>query len=192
VNYVHLLLDLLAVIGGSSMISLLSPWKVQARAVPALLFAVGLVVMALPMMPVAALAMMLPVAWLQRFFGIDLTSHEAADYSPATAKARAGVQAARERIRKPKPIVVTEFATKAYGPDAGPEEKLDDSDDTTADELDEPELSPAEQMQDKLEQAAQGLPDFYRHKLAGQRPGKLGQAGLRSGATRSFVPSLLG
>ena len=63
-----------AVVGGSTMISLLSPWKVQARAVPALLFLVGLIVMVLPTLPVVALALMLPAAWIRGSWASSCTA----------------------------------------------------------------------------------------------------------------------
>ena len=51
-DYWHLLLDLPAIVGGSSMLALLSPWRMQARAIPALLFVVAMIVMVLPTLPV--------------------------------------------------------------------------------------------------------------------------------------------
>ena len=48
--------------------------------------------------------------------GIDLHGHEAADYSPSRRRKAPGgaTQAARERVRRPKPVAVTQFVTHAY------------------------------------------------------------------------------
>jgi hypothetical protein len=135
-DYWHLLLDLPAVVGGATMISLLSPWRMQARAVPVVLFVVGLLVMFLPVPIVAALALMLPVALVQRLMGIELHGHEPMNINPAIEKARSAAQAARERVRKPEPVEpmeVTTFAAQAYpAPGIAAEAGHDDADSDTA------------------------------------------------------------
>jgi hypothetical protein len=192
-EYIRLLLDLLAVIGESSMISLLSPWRMQARAVPVLLFVVGMIVMVLPMLPVAALAMMLPAAWLQRFLGIDLHSHEPLNVAPAVEKARSAAQTAREKVRPSKPAEVQQFVTKAY---PSPEDEAElvraDAAAVEDDDLDdEPDDAPEPTMADKLALAASGLPEQFQQQLTGQRAGRMAQPGLRGQHTvRKFVPSL--
>lgn len=181
-DYLHLLLDLPAVVGASTMISLLSPWKVQARAVPALLFVVGLIVMVLPMLPVVALALMLPAAWIQRLLGIELHGHEPVNVAPAVEKARSAAQAARERMRTPEPVDITAYATHAY-PAPGDAADVDgDTNDTGSTNADA-ETSPAADLQERLKQT------MNDPRLS---------AGLRSSASsgqhapvRSYVPSLI-
>jgi hypothetical protein len=199
VDYWHLLVDLPAIIGASSMLALLSPWRMQPRAVPALLFIVAMIVLVLPTLPVVALALMLPAALLQRYLGIDLHGHEAADYSPAVEKARDATRAARQRARRPKPVAVTQFVTHAFpAPEDAAElahadaDVEDDPADTPATPSTEPEPSPAEQMRERLDQLVSDprLPAGAAARLAGQRGGRDTSVGLRNGTTRSFVPAL--
>lgn len=201
-NYWHLLLDLPAVVGGSSMLALLSPWRMQARAVPALLFVVGMIVLVLPTLPVVALALMLPAALIQRYLGIDLHGHEPVNIAPAVEKAKGAAQAARERVRRPKMAEITQFVNKAYPSpedaaelthaDAAAEDEPGDS--TAATASTEPEPSPAEQMREKLDQLVTDprIPADSRARLGGQRAGRDTSVGLRDGTApvRSFVPAL--
>lgn len=194
-DWTHLLLDLPAIIGASSMISLLSPWRMQPRAVPALLFIIGLIVMLLPMLPVVALALMLPAALIQKYLGIDLHGHEPLNAAPAVETAKSAAQSARERVRKPKRAEVTEFVTKAY-PAPGDAAELDDdaADDPGDPTASTPDTGPsaAEQLQAKLAAvtADPRLPAGAAARLAG-RPG-LQRDGLHSqhAPVRSFVPAI--
>jgi hypothetical protein len=190
VEYFRLVLDLLAVIGGSSMVSLLSPWRMTARFVPALLFIVGMIVIVLPTLAVAALALMLPAAWIQKLLGIELVGHEPLNVGPAVEKARNAAQAAREKVLPSKPVEVTQFVDRPY---PSPEDAAAVADDLN--DEDQKPASPADpSLQDKLELAAKGLPAEFRQRLAGQRAGREGSAGLRNqtvSTVRSFVPSLL-
>jgi hypothetical protein len=188
-DYVRLVLDLLAIIGGSSMVALLSPWRVQPRAVPLLLFVVALVVMVLPLTVVLAMSLMVPAALIMRYLGIELADNEPADYSPATAKARSTAQAARMRVQergwRRKPVEVTEFATRAYEPPGEPDEaELPDADaDVDVGEPEQPAKSAADEARERLGQTTGSTSAGWY----GQR------AGLRNQHTpvRSFVPSLL-
>jgi hypothetical protein len=195
-NYWHLLLDLPAIVGGSSMISLLSPWRMQARAVPALLFVIGLIVLALPMTIVTAMALMLPAALIQRYLGIELYGHEPVNVAPAVDLARSATQVARARMQKPKPVEVTEFVTQAY---PAPEDTAELTHADAADDLDDrstgsTEPSPAEQMRERLDEIVRdpSLPAGAGTRLLGQRAGRDTSIGLRNqhAPVRSFVPAL--
>ena len=188
-DYFHLLLDLPAVVGGSTMASLLSPWKVQARAVPALLFVVALIVMALPMLPVVALALMLPAAWIQRLLGIELHGHEPVNISPAVEKARSAARTARERLRTPEPVDITAYATHAYpAPGDAAEAAQADASDAAEDAPGDGSTattaatppSPADAIRQKLEETMNDprLPAGAQQRLL-QRPGATSH-GLRN------------
>jgi hypothetical protein len=200
-TWLHLLYQLPAIVAGTTLVSYMSPVKIAHRALPLIMFLVSLIVLALPVFPDLAMALTLPAAWLANFLGISLTGHEPVNVGPAVEKARAGVQAARERIRPAKPVEVTPFVDRAY-PAPGDAAELEAADADAAvvdDDLDDaPEdqepVSPADQMSEKLANLTRDprMPREAAVRLAGQRPGKMSQPGLRDqhAPVRSFVPAL--
>jgi hypothetical protein len=199
-NYLHILAVLFALVGVVPAITLASPIKVAHRAIPTIMIIVSLVLWFLPTGLDLAMMCVPIAAWISSKLGIEHAGHEPADYAPAVAKAKTVATAAREKVRPPKPIEVTEFVTKDSAGVLSDEDELADADTAAAedDDLDdapedqEPEAAPAETVADKLELAAMGLPAEYQARLAGQRPGKMSQPGLRDQHTlvRSFIPAL--
>lgn len=194
--YVRLLLDLLAIVGGSSILAFLSPWQVTARVIPLLIFVTAMIVMVLPTLPLVALAMMLPTALIQKLLGIKLTGHEPLDVVPAIEKAKSAAESARERFGKSKPAEVTQFVTRAFPhPDQPDEAELADDEAAVDDDApeDEPAPSPVDQARERLTAITRGKPsDWYGQKLTGQRAGRGISGGLRSAASQvpKFVPAL--
>lgn len=126
-NYLQLIFELPALVSATVMIAYLLPVKFEPRFAPLLMFIVGLLVLNMPETIDMALCLALPAAWLQRLLGIDLHGHEPLNVGPAVEKARSAAVAARDRVRKPKPVELVEFATRAYpSPDAEAEPEAED------------------------------------------------------------------
>ncbi|MGH3401876.1 MAG: hypothetical protein ACRDRJ_05040 [Streptosporangiaceae bacterium] len=132
-DYLRWFFVLLAVFSAVPACTLLSPWRVPARAVPMIMIVVSLFVSFLPAHAVLAMAVVGPIAYLYKRLGIEPAENAPADYSPAIQAARHGAQAARTRIRPPEPVHVTEYATQAY-PDPQTVSEADDDE--------PPELAP--------------------------------------------------
>jgi hypothetical protein len=68
----NLLYDVPAIVSGTAMVAYLWPRKILPHVVPLLTF----IVLALPVFPDVALALVLPVAIIHKLFSISLTEHE--------------------------------------------------------------------------------------------------------------------
>jgi hypothetical protein len=194
-SYLHVFAVILGLVGVVPAVTLLSPVKIEHRAVPAIMITLSIVLWFLPAGIDFALAAVPVAAYISAKLGIEHAGHEPANYAPAVEKTRAVVQAAREKVRPSKPIAVTEFVKKAY-PDPSKEAPEIDNDTAAEDDVQdvEPEDAPEPTLQDKLEMAAKGLPSEFQAKLAGRRAGRDLSVGLRNSTVstvRKFVPSLL-
>jgi hypothetical protein len=117
-NYLHYILALIALLGVLPTVTYLLP-RHPAHFLPATTVALALLTYFLPTPVDAALSLVVPATYLIRALHIDPVPGEALDYGPAIAKAKVAVKAARDRIRPPEPVSITEFADKAYpDPDA--------------------------------------------------------------------------
>lgn len=101
-RYLHLLFQLPAIVAGTTMVSYLSPVKIPPRAMPLVMFLIGLIVLILPATPDLALALTLPAAWLSNYLGISFHSHEPLKVTLP------------EKLRLPKKITIQRFAAHAY------------------------------------------------------------------------------
>lgn len=107
-HYLRLIYQLPAIIAGTTMVAYLLPVKVPPRFAPLLLFITGLIVLMLPEFIDMALALTIPVAWIQSKLGIDLHSHEP-------------LKITVPKIRLPKKLQIQQFVTQAYpDPEAEP------------------------------------------------------------------------
>jgi hypothetical protein len=180
-NICHVLAVLFALIAGTPALTLLSPVRVAQRVVPAVMIGIALGLWFLPTGIVIAIALVPVAAWISARLGIQHAENEPVNVAPAVELAKNAAQAARERIRKARPVEVTRFVTKAYpDPDKPAEGELERADaaamaDDDRDE-DEPEQPPADQAQENLA-SYPGL----------QRPGLRQQ----HAPVRKFVPSLI-
>jgi hypothetical protein len=145
-DIVHVVAVLLALVGATPAVTLLSPVKVAHRAVPGIMIIASLVLWFLPTGIDLALACVPVAAWISARLGIEHAGHEAADYSgltPAVERAKSAAQAVRGRVRKPQeaePVEITEFVTRAYpNPDDPDEDELllADTDAVADDDLDD-------------------------------------------------------
>lgn len=110
-NFVHVLAVLLALVGATPAVTLLSPIKVAHRSVPGIMIVASLVLWFLPTGIDLAMACVPVAAWISARLGIEHAGHEALDVTPAVAKAKSAAQAVRDRVRKPEPVEITEFIT---------------------------------------------------------------------------------
>lgn len=122
-EYLKLLYELPAVLGGTLILAYASPWKLNLRHAPLMMFLVGLLVQFLPGFIDIALALVIPAGWLQAFLGIELAAH---------APLKVTVP------KLPRKVQLQEFATRAYpNPDDDSPERPDDEETPP-----EPEESP--------------------------------------------------
>lgn len=110
-DYYHLIYELPAIVSGTTMLAYLWPRKITPHFVPLLTFIVALIVMVLPVLPVVALALVLPVAMLHKWLNVSLTGHEPIEVP--------SLKEIREKIR-PAKFELRQFVTRAYTPDGVP------------------------------------------------------------------------
>lgn len=103
--YWRLLFEIPAILSGTVMVAYLWPKRITPHFVPALMFLVALVVLALPAYIDLALAVIPLVAKIQQYLGIDLTNHEPVKVPDLTN--------VRNRLRLSKATLQT-FVTRAY------------------------------------------------------------------------------
>lgn len=116
-EYLRLLYELPAIVSGTTILAYLSPWKIEHRFMPAIMFLVALVVLQLPEFIAMSLCLTIPAAWLQAKLGIELHGHEP-------------LKVTLPAIRKPK-VEIKKFVTRAYpDPDAKDEEDEPEDADT--------------------------------------------------------------
>lgn len=99
-EYLHLIWQLPAIVAGTTMLAYVSPWKIQPRFMPLLMFIIGMIVLTCPAFVSLALGLTIPAAYLQSKLGIDLHSHEP-------------LKITLPQIRKPQ-VLLREFAARAY------------------------------------------------------------------------------
>lgn len=143
-EYLRLLYELPAIVAGTTMLSYLSPWKVQARFIPLLMFIVGLLVLTMPVVVSLALGLTIPAAWLQKQLGIVTEGHEPLNVGPVTAKVKGVVQKIRDRYGKPE-LIIKKFVEHAY-PSPDDETAGQDTSEVVDDEP--PEHEPGETVTD--------------------------------------------
>lgn len=130
IDYWHLLFQIPALFTGATFLAFLSPWKVTPRLQMVIYIVSALIVLALPVYPALALALVGPVAFLHKLFGVSLTSVD----DPVKLPVEKTVKVAKSvagYVRKPKAAPVTQFLTRAYPNPADGEET-------------EPEVAPEE------------------------------------------------
>ena len=110
-DYLKLVFDLPAIVAGATILAYSLPVKLPPRCAPLLLFLTGILIWFLPAFIVFPLALTLPAAYLMKLLGIDMHSHDAADYSKAVELTKTGARKARDRI---KPPVTQEYVTHGY------------------------------------------------------------------------------
>lgn len=130
-NYYHLFFQIPALVSGVTMVAYLLPVRFEPRFAPLLMFVIALLVLVMPVTIDMALCLALPAAWLQKFLGIDLHGNEPLNIGPAVEGAKKAAQAARDRVRKRKPVEAIEYATKAF---------------PSPDDVSEPDPEPPEQV----------------------------------------------
>jgi hypothetical protein len=184
VSIVHIIACLFALIGVVPAITLLSPVRVAHRVVPLIMIILSLVIWFLPTGVAIAMALVPVAAYISVRLGIEHAGHEPVDATKAVELAKKTAQRIQERIRKPEPLVITEFVTKDS---AGVLPAEDDEPDQ-----DEPDESPAEKVTAKLEGLTRdpALPAGLRSQLSGQRAGKIHEPGQTISAVPQYVPSL--
>ena len=106
-EYFHLIWQLPAIVAGTTMLAYLSPWKIQPRFMPLLMFIIGMIVLTCPPFVSLALGLTIPAAYLQNKLGIELHGHEPLNITLPKLPAKI-----RERFEKPLPI--QPYAGKAY------------------------------------------------------------------------------
>jgi hypothetical protein len=190
-NWVHIIAVLFALIAVVPAVTLLSPVKVPHRVIPLLMIVVSLSLWFAPTGVAIAIGLVPIAAWISSRLGIEHAGHEPVDVTKAVELAKKTAQRIQERIRKPEPLTVTEFATKAY---PNPADEDDEPDDAEDDE-DEPDESPAEAVTVKLDELLHdpALPAGAQARLAGQRQGRDTSGGLRDSTVArvpSYVPAL--
>lgn len=79
-EYLKLLYELPAIMAGVTVVCNLAPVTVDKRLIPALVFAMALVVLQVPEYVDLSLALTLPAGMLLAFIGIRLTEHEPIKY----------------------------------------------------------------------------------------------------------------
>lgn len=185
-NLLHWLFVLMAIFSAVPALTLISPWRVPARAVPMIMILTALCVSFLPEHAVLAIACVGPVAWLYKVFGISVAENEPVNIGPAVELAKRGGQRARERIRRPEPVSVIEFVKP--GDPGILSARDDDESDVAEDAKDEPDVSPAEKVTAKLEELASdpSMPEAARQRL-GQQPSALNRTITR---VPQYVPAL--
>jgi hypothetical protein len=110
-DYWHLLYELPAIVSGTVMFAYLWPRRITPHFVPLVTFIFALIVMVLPVLPVLALALTLPVGMIQKFVGLSMTEHDPLEL-PSLAEVREKIRPAKFELRQ--------FVTRAYSPNGVP------------------------------------------------------------------------